>query len=123
MVRIGLLIERVTSYGEGRTLTILGKWLEDKVILAQIAKHTVTTATRQCADSSTLENLTHMQCECTIEALLDSKAGEDARVIRTPCDDDICTTLECLYKRLLAHLSDDADGLFDVLLCSLGSWC
>ena len=71
MVRIGLLIERVTSYREGRTLTILGKWLEDEVILAQIAKHTVTTATGQCADSSALEDLTHVQCERTVEALLD----------------------------------------------------
>ena len=64
-----------------------------------------------------------MQCERTIKALLDSKASEDAWVIRTTCDNDVCATLESLYKRLFAHLSDDADRLFDVLLCSLRSWC
>ena len=108
-VGIGLLVERVGSDRESRALARRREGLYLEVILVEVAKHTVTTATGEGADGCTLEDLTHMEGESLVEALRDSEAGEDSGVVGATSHDHLGTALESLHKGLLTHLSDDVD--------------
>ena len=60
-----------------------------------------------------------MEGESLVEALRDRKAGEDSGVVGATSHDHLGTALESLHKGLLTHLSDDVDGLVNVLVRQL----
>ena len=120
-IRICLFVQCMGSNRKSGTLTLIRKRLKHKVILVKVTKHTITSTTRQCCNSRTLQYLTHMNGKPFVEALFHCQRCKHRRIIRATSQNNLRTIFKSLNKRLLAHLCHNANRVINISLCKLGS--